>query len=396
MDGRLLSFNIIDLALIIAATQGFLLTTLIFHRHGRLFANRFLGMVIFLYSFILLDMFLWDINFYIARPHLRLITIGLPLAIAPMHYLYARYLTRSLSHLKKSDVLHLFPALAVSLYFGVRLLFFADIFTLFEQLNQGTTPLDFTLYNWLILLQAGVYLILTLVLLQRYMRDIRIVFSSVEKVQLVWLRNITLIIAAVVALFFIENILNLVGQSISKNFGLTSFVSAISIYVMGYMGLLKSEIFSSADIAGPMREMKRIAATAVTRDIAAPEKYAKSGLAEEQAKSYSKALQELMQREHPYRNSELTLPQLATMLNITPHNLSQVLSTQFQQNFFDFVNYYRLEEVKQNLSDPQKSHYKILALAFDAGFNSKTSFNTIFKKHTNKTPSQFRREALDG
>jgi len=111
-----LSFNIIDLALLIAASQGFLLTTLIFHRHGRLFANRFLGMVIFLYSFILLDMFLWDIGFYIARPHLRLITIGLPLTIAPMHYLYARYLTRSLSHLKKSDVLHFFPALAVSLY----------------------------------------------------------------------------------------------------------------------------------------------------------------------------------------------------------------------------------------------------------------------------------------
>ena len=62
--------------------------------------------------------------------------------------------------------------------------------------------------------------------------------------------------------------------------------------------------------------------------------------------------------------------------------------------FFDFINEYRLDEVKQALTDPAKQHLKILAIAFDAGFNSKTSFNTIFKKHTGMTPSEYRQQAL--
>jgi AraC-like DNA-binding protein len=119
-------------------------------------------------------------------------------------------------------------------------------------------------------------------------------------------------------------------------------------------------------------------------------KYEKSGLTEAKAKQYLAALQQLMESEKPYTNSELTLLQLAEMLVISPHNLSEIINTQLQLNFFDFVNGYRVEKARRDLIDPTKQHLKILSISFEAGFISKTAFNTIFKKFTNLTPSEYR------
>jgi YesN/AraC family two-component response regulator len=102
-----------------------------------------------------------------------------------------------------------------------------------------------------------------------------------------------------------------------------------------------------------------------------------------------------MEQDKLYRQSDLTLSQLAGSLHITPHNLSEVINTQLGRAFNDLVNEYRIREVKNDLSDPSKKQLKILAIAFDAGFNSKASFNTIFKQLTHTTPSEFRKTALD-
>ena len=102
-----------------------------------------------------------------------------------------------------------------------------------------------------------------------------------------------------------------------------------------------------------------------------------------------------MKQEKPYLDSELTLLELAGTLNVSPHNLSEAINTQLQQTFFDFVNQYRVEQVKKDLADPQKQHLTFLALALEAGFNSKSSFNTIFKKHAEMTPSEYRKRIND-
>ena len=97
-----------------------------------------------------------------------------------------------------------------------------------------------------------------------------------------------------------------------------------------------------------------------------------------------------MDKEKPYLNSTITLNDLSEKLAVSSHNLSEVINTRLQQSFFDFINTYRVEEVKKALTDPAKSHYTLLSIALDCGFNSKTSFNTVFKKHTRLTPSQYK------
>jgi AraC-like DNA-binding protein len=97
-----------------------------------------------------------------------------------------------------------------------------------------------------------------------------------------------------------------------------------------------------------------------------------------------------MEEEKPYLNPNLTLNDLSNKLGISNHNLSEILNTHLKQNFFDFVNQYRVEEVKKYLADEGNDHLTLLSIAFDAGFNSKSGFNAIFKKYIHVTPSEYR------
>jgi AraC-like DNA-binding protein len=97
-----------------------------------------------------------------------------------------------------------------------------------------------------------------------------------------------------------------------------------------------------------------------------------------------------MEDEQPWKESELTLADLASRLNTTPHKLSEVLNSQMSETFYDFVNGYRVREVQRRIRAGEARSLKMLALAMDAGFASKSTFNEVFKKHTSQTPSAFR------
>jgi len=84
----------------------------------------------------------------------------------------------------------------------------------------------------------------------------------------------------------------------------------------------------------------------------------------------------------PYLNPDLNLPQLATELGISIHYLSQVINEHFRLNFFDFVNRYRIEAFKERIADPRYRNFSLLGIAFECGFNSKSTFNRIFKQAT--------------
>jgi AraC-like DNA-binding protein len=98
-----------------------------------------------------------------------------------------------------------------------------------------------------------------------------------------------------------------------------------------------------------------------------------------------------MEMDRLYRDSELTLADLAERLDTTPHKLSEVLNAQLHQTFYDFVNSYRVKDVQRRIADDRLKNLTILALALDAGFASKSTFNHVFRQHTGRTPSAYRR-----
>ena len=97
-----------------------------------------------------------------------------------------------------------------------------------------------------------------------------------------------------------------------------------------------------------------------------------------------------METEKPFIEFDLNIMDLAKILETSVNKLSQVINESFHKNFYNLVNHYRIEEVKKLLKDPEKQKFTIISIAYECGFNSKSSFNTAFKKHTHLTPSQYK------
>ena len=99
----------------------------------------------------------------------------------------------------------------------------------------------------------------------------------------------------------------------------------------------------------------------------------------------------LFEEDQLYLQPKLQLQEVAKMLEITSHILSQTINTITQQTFYHLVNGYRIEHFKKLLNDPAQKQYTILALGFESGFNSKASLNRIFKQYTGQTPREYQK-----
>jgi len=221
--------------------------------------------------------------------------------------------------------------------------------------------------------QTLIYIIIVYRITKIHSKNIENSFSSVEKINLKWIQTSIRWLFVVVFMMILNVILYFVGYEYFVNmyFGnLVPLLVVIIIYSIGYRSLWQPEIFAG--------------------DVEEPKKYNKTTLELDKAQKYIEHLISYMEREKPYLKNDLALKNLSEMSGIPYYHLSRIINENLNQNFFDFVNRYRIEEAKRNLVDPKYNHYSILGIATDSGFNSKSAFNTAFKKYTNKTPSQFR------
>ena len=122
-------------------------------------------------------------------------------------------------------------------------------------------------------------------------------------------------------------------------------------------------------------------------DLAKKDRYKFSSLSPDNKFLILSNLQKILKEEKPYLNPDLTIKQLAEMLEVNSNQLSQVINELLQKNFHQLINEYRVEEVKQNINDTSRT---LLGIALDSGFNSKSSFNRIFKDITGLTPSEYK------
>lgn len=120
-------------------------------------------------------------------------------------------------------------------------------------------------------------------------------------------------------------------------------------------------------------------------------KYKSSSLSPIYVEECIKKLNYLMDMEKVYRDETISLQSLAEKLSLTPHQLSQILNEKLDKNFADFINTYRIEEIKRLLADPKTANRKIFSLAVDVGYNTRTAFNAAFKKYTKMTPSEYKK-----
>jgi AraC-like DNA-binding protein len=158
-------------------------------------------------------------------------------------------------------------------------------------------------------------------------------------------------------------------------------VSLLVIF-MGYYGFRQAPVMVGTSLSGFNQKNNNEEATVIT-------KYQRSAIDDRGLKQHADNLEALMNAEKPYRDPELSLSKLALHLNLSTNQLSQIINQYYQKNFYDFINSYRVEEVKQRIVNGDVKHTTLLGIALDAGFNSKATFNRFFKKYTGKTPSEF-------
>ena len=115
----------------------------------------------------------------------------------------------------------------------------------------------------------------------------------------------------------------------------------------------------------------------------------KALLDEASATAYSRQLVDYLQQEQPFLDPNLSLRSLADQIDIHPNQLSWLINERMGKNFSELVNGYRVATFQQLASDPNNAHITLIGLAYESGFNSKTVFNTSFKKETGLTPRQF-------
>lgn len=120
-------------------------------------------------------------------------------------------------------------------------------------------------------------------------------------------------------------------------------------------------------------------------------KYARNTLKDRDRREYARLLEDYMKEEKPFLDEEISISQVADSLGIPKHYLSMTINTEFNVNFFHYINQQRIEYAKKLLDNPTSQELNILQVAFESGFQSKTTFNRYFKNIIGRTPSDYRR-----
>ena len=207
--------------------------------------------------------------------------------------------------------------------------------------------------------------------------------SSNTEINLQWLIKLTFLLLITITITVGYELYNIFIQKTQDNF-LMDLLFLFIVYITTYYTLRQKEIY-------PLDEQQRSALLAVRlEEVVSGDK--KKLLADAEFEDFKQRLLELMETERPYLDGELNLIKLASQMNMNPHQLSYLINNGFNENFFQFVNKYRVNRAKFLLLDEQANNLSLVGIAYEAGFNSKTSFNTIFKKETLLTPSEFRKK----
>jgi AraC-like DNA-binding protein len=366
--------------LVIGVFQALLLVLLLLSKRNKSVADYILAGYLVLSGLLLFFTYLeiWNRNNdfqYLLITNLRTPFI---LLIGPVLWLYVKSVTEQHFRFKLKYLLTLIPFLLVLGMFTARNYFRPDLaITATPDPESLDNQFSFFFIIGLIAISNVGYTAWGLVLIGRYKRALKTYFSSTEKINLDWLRFI--LISALIAysgisgLYIANAALNFMDYQALQQAGYG--IAAMLVLVIGFFGLRKGSIFTSSNIDFDMEKALDTEEPAIklSRD----------------EEIFVHGLLEFMEAEKPHLDPDITLAFLSGKLKVSSEYLSSILNTRLNKSFFDFINHYRIEEFKQLCKDPGKKNLTLISLAYDSGFNSKATFNRVFKREMNCTPSEY-------
>lgn len=395
---------------LLGAIQGVFLAGVLATKQRNRAANRILAAAMLSFSIALVSTVYHAAGLVDDYPHFFGAGYPQPFLFGPLIYMYAVTAADRTRRLSWRDALHLAPFL-IFLIAGlpIYLMSGTEKVAFYEGLQRGETTALLAIADPLKFVSGVAYTAATLLFLRRHRERVKDSYSTIERVNLTWLIWLCGAAAAIWVLAVAFQLLQAMAVAdLPRSDDVISVAVAALVYAIGYRGLKQPEIFRYetaehpiptpvAETPAPAEAEAEAEAGAEAGTEAAAEaagaRYARSGLTDRQARRLEEALLALMDRERPWQDSDLTLADLASRLNTTPHKLSEVLNSQLGVTFYDFVNGYRVREVQRRIAAGEAHRVKMLTLAMDAGFASKSTFNLVFKKFTSQTPSDYRQTA---
>ncbi len=364
------SFFWIEVLLFVGVSQAFFSSLLILTKKEKSIADKILAawLILMAIEFITL---LFDLYWY-ERPLLS----SSFLLVNPAFYFYVRALTQKNFSIKPVYLLHLLPFV----FFEVTAYFVQDSIAMTDFFREDTTFGFRIIFGAINIISLFSYNILSIWMLHHHKKAVYNQFSSIDvNRNLVWVFFIvifysvywmTLILISVISIAFSE----LHFLPLLINYSVMLFL----IYVLGFYGLGQKTVILQ-NVNTP-KERK--------------ERYANSTLSNNQKTTIKNILLDYFSSEKPFLDPEFNMDLLAEKIKIPKYQITEVLNTEIGQNFFNFVNAFRIKEVKRMLSDPDNI-YSIEAIGYDCGFNSKSAFFSVFKKQEGCTPSAWKEAYRD-
>ena len=237
------------------------------------------------------------------------------------------------------------------------------------------------------------YCVLALFALKKHENKIVDLYSSYKGVSLNWLKKMVVGIVFIwVGVFILVAFKQLFQSDIQMNW----FFIAIPLFIayIGYHGLKQQVIFQVEQLDNVKSKSENAKQDTTKQPYEIDLRYKKSSLSNRDMEKLFSSLEMLMKSEKLYLESLLNLKDLAEKANVPQHHITQTLNSFAKQNFYDYVNSYRINEFIQRLKNGDADNFSLLGIAFDCGFNSKSSFNRIFKKITGFSPSEYKKHKL--
>lgn len=386
-------FNIYSTPLLILALQGLIFAILLFIKYkskGNI-SDLFLGLILLLTCYSQTCYTIGFMGWYneYRNTKINYFLYNIAIALGPLIFLYVKSITTSNFKFRKKDWWHFAFAITFVIY---RL----SIFT-YDALQPGFSEtqngvLKISLDEAIIQPAMGfiefpfmlLYLAFTLQLFYNYRKRITQYFSNTFNLELNWILSFLILFSI---MFLYDTIQTIIGTFVTDlNYEQRWWLNLVAALITLYVGIkgyftdttkLKKLNFSFS----PNREaIPEITQGKNLKDI---------------SKEDIELVKNLMEKEKSYLNPELNLSDLAEQANISRGQLSEIINSGFKKNFNDFVNMYRVEAFKDMLKKDRHKQLSLLGIAQECGFNSKATFNRVFKKLTNHSPTEYLNSILN-